>query len=200
MILGLHTAIKHRVGQHWRRWAQGLLVICWALSAWLGSAPAAIAGLTDDHYDGNIFALYAGNGSLVPPRNTIAQSIKQGRPSLLVIYVDDSSDCKRYASVISQLQEPYGWATSFIPVMADSIEVKDHYEPTEPGYYFKNAVPQTVILDGKGEVVLNQAGVLTYEQIDDALRQVFDLLPRDESQELRRRRAFNEVNSEIVPE
>ncbi|HEY9737603.1 MAG TPA: thylakoid membrane photosystem I accumulation factor [Trichocoleus sp.] len=180
----------------------GLLlgVMLWGVAVWLGwGVPSAMAGLTDDRYDGNIFALYAGNGSLVPPRTTLEQSIKQGRPALLVIYVDDSSDCKRYASTISQLQGPYGWAASIVPIMADSIPVKDRYEPTEPGYYFKNAVPQTVVLNGQGQVVLNEIGVLSYEQIDDALREVFDLLPREESVELRRR-SINEVNSELVRE
>lgn len=180
----------------------GLLLglACLWVTTWLswGGTPSALASLNDDQYDGNIFALYAGNGSLVPPRNTLEQSLKQGRPALLVIYVDDSSDCKQYSSVISQLQGPYSWATSFIPVMADSIPLKEAYEPTEPGYYFHNAVPQTVIFDSKGQVVLNETGILDYERIDDALRQVFDLLPRTESVELRRR-SFNELNSELVP-
>jgi hypothetical protein len=171
------------------------------LTVWLGwgGQPAALAGLTDDHYDGNIFALYAGNGSLVPPRVTLEQSLKQGKPALLVIYVDDSRECKQYASVISQLQGPYGWATSIIPIMADSIPVKDRYEPTEPGYYFENAVPKTVIFDAEGKVALNETGVVSYERLDDTLREVFDLLPRTESEELRRR-SFNEVNSELVPD
>ncbi|NET54244.1 MAG: thioredoxin family protein, partial [Merismopedia sp. SIO2A8] len=34
--------------------------------------PPALAGLDDDRFDGNIFALYGGNGSLVPPRITLA--------------------------------------------------------------------------------------------------------------------------------
>lgn len=177
-----------------------LSLVLWGVALWLGwGVPPAMASLTDDRYDGNIFALYAGNGSLVPPRTALEQSIRQGKPALLVIYVDDSSDCKRYASTISQLQGPYGWATSIIPIMADSIPVKDRYEPTEPGYYFKNAVPQTVVFDAQGKVVLNETGVLSYEQIDDVLRQVFDLLPREESVELRRR-SVNEVNSELVPQ
>jgi hypothetical protein len=35
----------------------------------LGGISPAYAGLNDDHYDGNIFALYAGNGSIVPPES-----------------------------------------------------------------------------------------------------------------------------------
>ncbi len=165
----------------------------------LGGQPAALAGLNDDNYDGNIFALYAGNGSLVPPRVDLEQSLKYGRPALVVIYVDDSRDCKSFSSVISQLQAPYGRVANFIPVMADAIPVKDTYEPTEPGYYFHNAVPQTLIFNADGELVFNEVGVVSYEAIDDVMREVFDLLPRSESVDLRRR-PVNEVNTELVPE
>ena len=164
----------------------------------LGGQPTAHAGLTDDNYDGNIFALYAGNGSLVPPRVTLEQALKYGKPAIVVIYVDDSSDCKQFSSVISQLQAPYGRFANFIPIMADSIPVKDSYEPSEPGYYFRNAVPQTLVFDAEGNLVFNQTGTVSYEAIDDAMRQVFDLLPRTESEELRRR-PVNEVNVELVP-
>jgi len=181
------------------RWQRSLVIGFIVLISWLGLAGPATAGLNDDRYDGNIFALYAGNGSLVPPRVTLAQSIKQDRPTLLVFYVDDSADCKKFSSVISQLQAPYGRAADFIPIMADSIPVKEDYAPTEPGYYFTGVVPQTVVLDQEGTVQLNETGYVSYEAIDDVMREVFDLLPRSESEELRRR-PINEVNSELVEE
>ncbi|MEM0980756.1 MAG: thylakoid membrane photosystem I accumulation factor [Cyanobacteria bacterium P01_H01_bin.58] len=159
----------------------------------------AWAGLQDDRYEGNIFALYAGNGSLVPPRMTLAQSLKQDKPTLLLLYVDDSADCKQFSTVISQLQAPYGRAANFIPVMADSIPVQETYQPNEPGYYFTGYVPQTVVLDQEGNVRFNESGYASYEAIDDVMREVFNLLPRSESVELRRR-SFNELNSELVPE
>src|ERR687885_837872 len=62
-------------------------------------APPALAGLNDDKFDGNIFALYGGNGSLVPPRVTLTDSFNRGKPAILVFYVDDSSDCKQFAIV-----------------------------------------------------------------------------------------------------
>ncbi|HEY9832417.1 MAG TPA: thylakoid membrane photosystem I accumulation factor [Stenomitos sp.] len=159
--------------------------------------PSALAGLNDDKFDGNIFALYAGNGSLVPPRVTLAESLRRERPSLLVFYLDDSRDCKQYAAVVSQLQAPYGRAANFLPISIDSLPLKSKYEPTEPGYYYQGLVPQTVLLDQKGKVVLNVTGQVPYEQVDDAFRKVFDLLPRSESVELKRR-AFNELNTELV--
>ena len=164
----------------------------------LWNAPA-IAGLTDDNYDGNIFALYAGNGSIVPPKFTLAQSLKQDRPTLLFFFVDDSRDSKAFSSVISQLQAPYGRAANFIAIAADSIPEKASYDSNEPGYYFKGIVPHSIVFDQSGEVVFNEVGQVSYETIDDKMRQVFDLLPREESVELRRR-PINEVNSELVSE
>lgn len=178
--------------------------LCLALSlalllSGLPGLPTALAGREDDNYDGNIFALYAGNGSLVPPRVSLAQSIQYKKPALVFIYVDDSKDCKQYAPVISQLQAPYGRAASFIPIMADAIPAKASYKPSEPGYYFDGVVPQTLVFDQSGEVRFDQAGAIAYEEIDDVLREVFDLLPRSESVELRRR-TLNEVTTELVPE
>lgn len=159
--------------------------------------PSALAGLNDDRFDGNIFALYGGNGSLVPSRVTLAQSLKGQKPALLVFYVDDSSDCKQYAIVISQLQALYGRAATLIPVDIDSLPLKSTYAPTEPAYYYEGLVPQTVLIDQKGEVVLNEIGQVSYEKVDDAFRKVFDLLPRSESIELKRR-AFNEINTGLT--
>jgi hypothetical protein len=156
----------------------------------------ALAGIDDDKYDGNIFVLYAGNGSLVPARISLADSLKVKKPALIVFYVDDSSDCKKHSTVISQLQAYYGKAASFIPVTVDSLELNGKYANTEPGYYYKGTVPQTVIIDKDGKVRLNETGQLSFEKIDDAFRQVFDLLPRKESVELKRR-SFNEFNSEL---
>ena len=159
----------------------------------------ALASLNDDRYDGNIFALYAGNGAIVPPRVNLAQSLQQEKPTLLFFYVDDSRDCKEYSFVISRLQAPYGRAANFVPVMADSIPLKESFEPDEPGYYFRGSVPQTLVLDGSGQVRFNQTGAVSYEAVDDVFRQVFDLLPRDQSEELRRR-PVNELNVELVPD
>jgi thiol-disulfide isomerase/thioredoxin len=161
--------------------------------------PQAQAALNDDKFDGNIFVLYGGNGSLVPARVTLAESLKKEKPTLLVFYVDDSSDCKRYATVVSQLQSPYGRAANFIPVNVDILPPKPSDQPTEPSYYYKGSVPQTVLLDQKGKVVLDQVGQLSFEQVDDVFRQVFDLLPRSQSVELKRR-IVNEINTELTQE
>lgn len=160
--------------------------------------PSALAGINDDRFDGNVFVLYGGNASLVPAKITLEKSLQQSdRATLLVLYLDDSSDCKQYAPVVSRLQAFYGRATYIIPVNVDTIPPKSSFAPTEPGYYYKGVVPQVVLFDRAGKIVLNKKGQVPYEQVDDILREVFDLLPRSESQELKRR-SFNEFSSELA--
>ncbi|NJM48022.1 MAG: thioredoxin family protein [Alkalinema sp. RU_4_3] len=168
-----------------------------ALVMGLGLLPgAAMAVLTDDRYDGEIFALYAGNGSLVPPKVTLEQSIAKGKPALVVFYIDDSADCKTYATVISNVQALYGREANLMPIRVDSLEAKDSYEPTDPGYYYKGYVPQTLLFDQNGKVRLDEQGQVPFEKIDDTFRQIFDLLPREESAVLKRRQ-INEVSTEL---
>ena len=45
--------------------------------------------------------------------------------------------------------------------------------------------------------MFDKSGQIPYEEVDDSLREVFNLLPRDESVELKRR-SFNQFNSELV--
>lgn len=170
-----------------------MLVMCLLL---LGM-PTANAEIDTDRFEGNIFVLYAGNGSLVPSKVTLTESIAGARPTILVYYVDDSSDCKQYAIVVSNMQAFYGRVADIIPVNVDAIPVQSSYKTTDAGYYYKDIVPQVVILDKSGKVVFDRQGQVPYEQVDDKLRQVFDLLPREESKELKLR-PINEFNNELV--
>ncbi|MEM8673542.1 MAG: thylakoid membrane photosystem I accumulation factor [Cyanobacteria bacterium P01_G01_bin.67] len=172
-----------------------LLVLASSFSLWITPVSATI---NDDHYEGNIYILYGGNGSLVPPRMDLATSLKREKPAILVFYVDDSSDCKQFSIVVTRLQEFYGRAASIIPVTVDSLVDKE-YSPEEAGYYYSGVVPETVILDQQGQVVYDGKGQVPYEEMDDVLREVFDLLPRSESQVLKRR-SFNEFNSGMTSE
>ncbi|WP_341525049.1 thylakoid membrane photosystem I accumulation factor [Nostoc sp. UHCC 0302] len=190
-FLFLHTQIAD-----WRRLLSKCLLILVVCLFVIGMQPAS-AGIKDDVYEGNIFVVFAGNGSLVPAKQTLAQALEQHRPTMLAFYVDDSSDCKKYAIVISRVQEFYGRAVEIIPVNVDTILPKQTYKPTEPGYYYSEGVPQVVVFNQSGEVVLNKKGQVPYEEIDDRLREVFDLLPRTESVQLKRR-AFNEYSSELA--
>lgn len=175
-------------------WVVVITVSLWAGWGTLG----AIASLTDDRYDGNIFALYAGNGSLVPPKTTLAEAFRRQRPALLVFYLDDSRDSKQHSSVISQLQAFYGRAADFIPVSVDSVLPQRSYGPEEPEYYYRGFVPQVVLFDQSGEIVLDETAQVSFEHIDDQFRALFSLVPRDSSEE-RVPKAVNEINTEMVP-
>jgi hypothetical protein len=176
-----------------RQWYRVFLVtffcLCFAVSP-------ALASINDDAFDGNIYALYAGNGALVPPRVTLKDSFNRKKPAILVFFVDDSSDCKQFASVVSGVQAFYGRAADILPINVDTMPVKSSYERTEPGYYYNGVVPESVIIDGSGKVVLDAKGQVPFDTIDAVFRQVFDLLPSSESKELKRR-SFNEFNSEL---
>lgn len=182
----------------WKRLGGLVLSLMLVLSGlfWFASTPV-IAGLNDDRYDGDIFALYASNGSLVPPRYTLKQAFERERPILLVLYVDDSSDCKQYSSVVSRLQEFYGRAADILAVRVDSLNLDKRASKTDEAFYYTGVVPQTVLFDATGKLILNEAGTLPFERVDDVFREVFDLLPRSESVTLKRR-PLNEINTELI--
>ncbi|MDJ0661204.1 MAG: thylakoid membrane photosystem I accumulation factor [Crocosphaera sp.] len=173
----------------------GLLSLVISFNSW-GISPAT-ASIDDDRLDGNIFVVYAGNGSLVPAKLSLKDSLDREMPTVLVYYLDDSRDCKQFAIVVSRIQEFYGRAANIIPISVDNIPVKDSYTQQEPGYYYDDLIPQTVILDGEGNKVFDGQGQVKYEAVDDVLREVFNLLPRSESVELKRR-TVNEFNEELV--
>ncbi|KKD39642.1 thioredoxin [Limnoraphis robusta CS-951] len=175
-----------------------LTVLCLTLSLGLLMAVSpAWANIEDDRFDGNIFALYGSNGSLVPPRVTLAESFKRSKPALLVFFLDDSRDCKQFATTVSQLQQFYGRAADFMPINVDAISPVPSENVTEPDHYYRGFVPQTVLIDQSGKVVLDEVGLVAFEKIDDQFRKVFDLLPRSESIELKRT-PLNEINIELV--
>jgi hypothetical protein len=196
MFSSLYPQLKNLIH---RRIRVTLLMVLVVFSLWFISSPfSALAAIDDDRFDGNIFALYAGNGSLVPSPVSLAESLQGERPTLVTYYLEDSSDCKKFSAVISEIQAYYGRVIDIIPVNVDSIPLQGPFGFTEPGAYYRGKIPQTVLFDAKREKVLDVVGRADFQVFDDALRQVFDLLPRSESVELKRRRSLNEVNAELV--
>ncbi|MBD2353521.1 thylakoid membrane photosystem I accumulation factor [Tolypothrix sp. FACHB-123] len=179
---------------HWQKLISKALVLLACLL--IINVQPAFAGIKEDNYEGNIFVVYAGNGSLIPPRQTLAQSLQEHKPTFLAFYVDDSKDCKEYAITISRVQEFYGKVAEIIPLSVDTFSSQKTDDPTDPRYYYSGSVPQVVVFDQSGKVVLNKQGQVPFEEIDDRFREVFDLLPRSESVQLKRR-SFNEFSSEL---
>lgn len=160
------------------------------------ATPTALASVNDDRFDGNMFVLYAGNGSLVPAKVTLKASLKSSKPTILVFFLNDSKDCKQFSIVVSELQELYGRAADFIPVNVDTIINPVTDDSTKTAYYYQGFVPQTVLIDQEGKVVLNEKGQVPFEKVDDVFREIFDLLPRSESATLKRRN-INKINVEL---
>jgi hypothetical protein len=174
--------------------------ICLTIALTCNSQPVA-AKLTDDAYDGNIFALYGGNGSIVPPRMTLSQSLQQGRAAMLVFYVDDSADCKRFSPILNLAQGLYSKNLSLIAVPVDSLNVQrlgqspQSLTPLDEAYYYRGAVPQTVLISGEGQVSFDQEGLFGFEELDVAIRDLLGLQDTPPSTKFRKTdRPINEVN------
>jgi hypothetical protein len=170
---------------------------CLSLVALLGIAFTDVqpvqAKLTDDSYDGNIFALYGGNGSIVPPKISLAQSLEKGRASMLVFYVDDSADCKKFSPILNLAQGFYGKTVSLIAVSVDSLDLqKKKYAPNEEAYYYKGTVPQTVLISGDGKVSFDREGPFGFEELDSAIRDLLGL--PDAPPELKFRKTDKVIN------
>lgn len=183
--------------------ARGLaLLLVGALVFGLFSASPAAASLEDDRYDGNIFALYAGNGSLVPPRSTLADALAQQRVAVVVYYLDDSSVSKRFAPVVSELQRLWGNSIELIPLVTDPLPRPEGRQPAalpagDPGRYWKGVIPQVVVFDRKGAVRFDASGAVEVDAINAAVSEATGL-PLPPRLGRSNTRSFNELNSEVV--
>ena len=174
-------------------WALMLIVVLGLLWA---PGPAA-ASLENDRYDGNIFALYAGNGSLVPPRSTLAQSLAEHRVAVLVYYLDDSSVSKQFSPVVSELQRVWGNAVDLIPLVTDPLQNRPDGGISDPAHYWDGLIPQVVVIDGDGRVVFDRHGQVNVDAINAAVSDATGI-PMAPGSGNSATLSFNELNSEVV--
>jgi hypothetical protein len=173
------------------------------ISAWLGTAVAPVAAsLENDHFDGNIFALYAGNGSLVPPRSSLAKALEDHRVSVVIYYLDDSSVSKRFAPVVSELQRIWGNSIELIPLVSDPLRpggkaAAAGLPPGDPSRYWSGLIPQVVVFDRAGNVVFDANGQVEIDAINAAVSSATGL-PLPPLSGAGSTRSFNELNSEVV--
>jgi hypothetical protein len=172
----------------------GLVVLL--LGVGLGG-PVAQASLTNNNYDGNIYALYAGNGSLVPPRSTLAETLAAHRPAVVVYYLDDDAASKQFSPVVSELQRLWGNNIELIPLVTDPLQNRVVEGAGDPARYWHGEIPQVVVFDGTGQVLLDAAGQVGLDAINDAVSQATGItIP----EEFRRSTtvSINELNAEVV--
>lgn len=167
-----------RIGQ---RFISVLILVFFLFGFGVGLSQDAIAGINDDEYDGNIFILYASNAALVPPKVNLAAAIKKEIPTLIMFYSDDSQECKQNAIVLTQLQAEYMRQLNLMPMRVDAIDTQRRYDSTDARYYYNGQfVPQFVLVDATGQVVLNQNGKMSFEALDQPVRNLLGLEPRTE--------------------
>ena len=158
-------------------------------------ASPAEAARESDSYDGNIFALYAGNGSLVPPATTLKDALENQRTSVIVFYLDDSSTSKTFAPVVSELQRLWGRQVDLLPFTTDSFQGDDSQDPSDPATYWHGTIPQVVVIDGKGNVLLDEDGQVPLEAINAAISAATGIeAPAQGSTTI----SFNELNTEVL--
>jgi hypothetical protein len=158
------------------------------------ASPAEAARDTDS-YDGNIFALYAGNGSLVPPATTLKDALEKERTSVIVFYLDDSSTSKIFAPVVSELQRLWGREVELLPFTTDAFQGDDSQDASDPATYWHGTIPQVVVIDGKGTVLLDEDGQVPLEVINAAVSAATGIeAPSEGSTTI----SFNELNTEVM--
>ena len=148
-----------------------------------------------DSYDGNIFALYAGNGSLVPPATTLKDALAKERTSVIVFYLDDSSTSKIFAPVVSELQRLWGREVDLLPFTTDAFQGDNSQDPADPATYWHGTIPQVVVINGEGKVLLDQDGQVPLEAINAAISTATGIeAPAQGSTTI----SFNELNTEVI--
>ena len=153
----------------------------------------ANAARDTDSYDGNIYPIYAGNGSLVPPNTSISDSLANGRASVIIYYLDDSATSKQFAPVVSGINLLWSSSIDLIPLTTDELQNNDSKGTSKDGYFWRGKVPQVVVLNGKGEIILDQEGQVPIEVINKAISEATGLPLPSYSISIK---TFNEYNSE----
>tara|TARA_B100001996_G_scaffold26459_1_gene20387 strand:- start:207 stop:764 length:558 start_codon:yes stop_codon:yes gene_type:complete len=157
------------------------------------SVNPAYSARDTNSYDGNIYPIYAGNGSLVPPQSSLSESLKNERTSVLVFYLDDSSTSKEFAPVVSGIKLLWSSSIDLIPISIDEIDNNDPKTSKDPGFYWHGNIPQLVIIDGKGNILLDKEGQVSFDDINEAITTGTGLKKPDFDLTVK---SFNEYNSE----
>ena len=183
--------------QHGHHWLWSLALVVLAMMILLPSS--AWASRVDNTYDGNIFALYAGDGAMVPPRNSLGDSLRRHRATVLAFYLDDSSDCKRFAPTLSRLNGEFRASADVIALSTDSLDPPEDASSENPSYYWGGLIPQVVIFDQNGEVLLDRVGQIPLEDMEQILSlaaglEVSEAMAHRQTQAME----VNEINAEVV--
>tara|TARA_Y100000589_G_scaffold320029_1_gene349416 strand:+ start:359 stop:910 length:552 start_codon:yes stop_codon:yes gene_type:complete len=171
-----------------------ILIIFFSVFVILCPLSSAQASRDTDSYDGNIFPIYAGNGSIVPPQTTLRESINNKRISILFFYLDDNSDSKALAPAISGLDLIWRNSIDIIALTTDELQNKVEEDPQEETFYWNGLIPQTLVLDGDGNVKYDKNGMIDIDQINKIISEIKGVDYDDSTFSIE---SFNEYNSRI---
>ncbi len=169
-----------------------ILIFFFSIFMLIMTAPSYAARETNS-YDGNIFPIYAGNGSLVPPASKLRDSLKARKTTVVVYYLDDSQTSKAFAPVVSAIKLVWGQAVELIPLTTDELQGKSKEDPQEPAYYWHGKVPQIVIFNEDGKIVLDEEGQVSIDRINEVISASTGISAPEFSIEIK---SYNEYNSE----
>ena len=173
---------------------QLLLGLSVVLLLWVAPVGAV---LNTDSYDGNIYALYAGNGSLVPPASTLGDAMDSGRTSVVIYYLDDSAVSKRFAPVVSELQRLWGQNIELIPLTTDGLQGRPASGAKDPATYWNGSIPQVVVIGPDSRLVFDRDGQVPLSEINQAISSATGL-PAPDLGDINQDGSFNEVNVEVT--
>ena len=156
-------------------------------------AASAFAARDTNSYDGNIFPIYAGNGSLVPPPSKLSDSLDKDRTSVVIFYLDDSATSKAFAPVVSGLKLLWKSSIDLLPITTDELQGNQSDNPRDESFYWHGNIPQIVVINGKGKVVLDEEGQVPIETINKAISTASGLDAPSFSIKIK---TLNEYNSE----
>ena len=172
-------------------------IIQWILILLIFLSPyKANASRDSNSYDGNIFPIYAGNGAIVPPQTTLQESLKNKRVTVLFFYLDDSSDSKAMAPIISGLDLIWRNNIDIIALTTDELQNKEKSDRlNEPNYYWNGLIPQTIIFNRDGEVKYDKNGMINIDELNDVIAELKGIDFKDMEFSVE---SFNEYNSIIT--
>lgn len=171
-------------------------IIQWILIGLIFLSPYKVNASRDSNsYDGNIFPIYAGNGAIVPPQTSLQESLKKQRVAVLFFYLDDNSDSKAMAPIISGLDLIWRNNIDIIALTTDELQNKEKSDsPNEPNYYWNGLIPQTIIINSNGEVKYDQNGMINIDELNKVIGELKGIDLKDTEFSLE---SFNEYNSRI---
>ena len=86
-----------------------------------------------------------------------------------------------------------------IALSSDGLGPRGEATPDDPAFYWRGTVPQVVILDKQGEVLLDQDGQVPLDVLEQSLATATEIdLPESILQRRTRTMDVNEINSELV--